>query len=152
MVADRYALLNHALRPDIDARAYSDGRLFDRRNTATDAPRHSVVRVNLCPRADVAMVTDREAALPVEDYVGADPAMLPHFDVAEYQDVVVARCAFAKSIVAGDFPTVGQQIADRNVTMEIFAHLAAQIANERSDASKVQFFSFCCRVRGWSRA
>src|SRR4051812_4808271 len=52
------------------------------------------------------MVPDRKTALPVENDVGADPAMLPNFDIAENQDIVIAGRAFKKSVITGNFPPV----------------------------------------------
>ena len=76
------------------------------------APRHGVVRVDLRPSADIAMITDREPSFTIENDVGTDPAMLPHFYIAEDQDIVVAGRAFAKSVITGDFPSIGQQITN----------------------------------------
>jgi hypothetical protein len=58
------------------------------------------------------MVADREPSLTIENDVGTDPAILSHFYVAEDQDVIVAGRAFAKSVITGDFPSIGQQITN----------------------------------------
>jgi hypothetical protein len=69
------------------------------------------------------MVPDRKTALPIQDHVGADPAMLPHFDVAEDQDIVVTGRTFAKPIVTCNFPSIGQQITDGNMATKFFSLL-----------------------------
>src|SRR5438270_402939 len=54
------------------------------------------------------VISDGQTALPIENDVGTDPAMLPDFHITEDQDVVVAGGTFAKSVVTGNFPPVGQ--------------------------------------------
>jgi hypothetical protein len=132
-IADRDTFLGHALRPNIDARADANRRKVDGSNASAETARDGVVRVNLSAGADIAMVPDCQPTLPVKDHVGADPAVLSHFDVAQDQHIVVTGSAFAKSIVSGNFPSIGQQIADRNVATKSFSHLATKIENEMPD-------------------
>jgi hypothetical protein len=87
-----------------------------------------VMRVDLSAGANIAMVADRQTALPVEDYVGADPAMHSYFDIAQDQDIVVAGRTFTKSIVSSDFPSIGQQITDGNVASERSRSVALPLA------------------------
>jgi hypothetical protein len=123
-IADRHTHLDHALRPDIDAGADFDGCLVDGGDTAAETARDGMVRINLRAGADITMVPDRQTALPVEDHVGADPAMLPNFDIAEDQDIVVTRRALSEPTVTSNFPSIGQKIADRNVATKFLPHLA----------------------------
>jgi hypothetical protein len=83
-----------------------------------------MVGIYLNAGADIAIVPDRQTALPIEDNVGADPAMLSDFNVAKDQDIVVTGRALAESIIPRNFPSIGQQIADRNVATKFFPHLA----------------------------
>src|SRR6516225_5689205 len=92
------------------------------------------------------MISDREPALPVENDVGTDPAMLAYFDIAEDQDVVVTGCPFAKSVVTGNFPSVGQQVTEGDMAAKFLSHFAAQICDERTNsASKIQILAFSYR-------
>jgi hypothetical protein len=63
----------------------------------------------------------------------ASAAMFPNFNIAEDQDIVIAGRAFAKPVVMGNFSSIGQQIADGNVTTKFFRHLATAIENEIFD-------------------
>jgi hypothetical protein len=90
--------------------------------------------VNLNPSADIAVVSDRKAALSVQDHIGADPAMLPDFDITKNQDIVITRRTFAKSILSCDLPAISQQITDRHVALELFPHLAAQLCKQLDDS------------------
>src|SRR5207302_7365859 len=101
--------------PDVDARADFHGCLFDCSNTAAEGSRDGVVGVNLSAGADIAMVPDTKTALTIEDHVRANPAMLPYFDIAEDQDVVVTGRTLAESIVPSNFPSIRQKIADRHM-------------------------------------
>jgi hypothetical protein len=123
-IVDRHTLLNHTLRPDIDARAASNGRLLNGGSTIAETPRDGAVRIDLDAGADVAMVPDCETAGSIEDHVGPDPATLSHFDIAEDQNIVVTGRAFAKSVVTSNFPTISQQITDRNMATKFFSLLA----------------------------
>jgi hypothetical protein len=92
------------------------------------------------------MVSDREAALSVENDIVTNPATLANFDIAEDQDTVIAGCPFAKSVVTSYLPSVGQQVTDGDMTTKFLSHFATQIRDERTDsASKVQLFSFSYR-------
>ena len=94
------------------------------------------------------MVANRETALPVQNDIGANPTMLPHFHVAKDQDVIIAGCAFTKSVVTSDFPSVGQQVTDGDVAEKFLAHFAPQICDQPADrASQVETSSFYYKAR-----
>ena len=70
---------------------------------------HRVVRVNVYTGTDIDVITDRQSpARAVENNVWADPTIFADSHVTEDQDIVIARRAFAKSIVTRDLPPIGQ--------------------------------------------
>jgi hypothetical protein len=62
---------------------------------------------------NIDVITDKQAlARAVENNVRADPTIPANVYITEDQDIVIARRAFAKSIVTGDLPSIGQQITN----------------------------------------
>jgi hypothetical protein len=58
---------------------------------------------------NIDVITDKQApARAVENNVRADPTIPANFYVTEDQDIVIARRAFAKTIVPRDLPPIGQ--------------------------------------------
>ena len=133
-VADRHTLLDHRLRANVDAGADRDGAVSIGATPTAETTRDGVMGVNLNPSADIAVVSDRKAALSVQDHIGADPAMLPDFDITKNQDIVITRRTFAKSILSCDLPAISQQITDRHVALELLPHLAAQLGKQLVDS------------------